>query len=193
MRWRCCTKRRLCGPTMTKEVILVSKARVPLTKNRITQDALELARTVTAGSILGVECASEQEPYVLLKAVGSLYEYNGEDEYTWMGWIRSGDWLIDTVKFEKYGGYESSEFWVLKEEKRFPIFQEDLRTVMTGYETIEVRKSTRKPGAPAPMRIEVATTEIKDLEDRAMVDVSTKPKERNRKRKKTKLSEYLDV
>ena len=60
-------------------------------------------------------------------------------------------------------------------------------------ETIEVRKSTRKPGAPAPMRIEVATTEIKDLEDRATVDVSTKPKERNRKRKKTKLSECLDV
>ena len=58
---------------------------------------------------------------------------------------------------------------------------------------IEVRKSTRKPGAPAPMRIEVSTAEIKDLEDRAMVEVSTKPKGRNRKRKKTKLSEYLDV
>ena len=80
---------------MTKEVILVSKASVPLTKNRITQDALELARTVTAGSILGVECASGQEPYVLVKAVGSLYEYNGEDEYTWMGGSRSGDWLLD--------------------------------------------------------------------------------------------------
>jgi hypothetical protein len=169
---------------MTKEVVLVSKARVPLTKNRITQDALKLAATVTLGSILGVECASEQEPYVVLKAVSALYEYLGEDEYTWMGWVRSGDWVIDTVKFEKCGG--SDEFWVVKEEKRFPIFQEDLRTIITGYQIIEVRQSTRKVAAPQPMRMEVASAEIRDLEERAVVVLSTKPKERERERKKPK-------
>ena len=54
----------------------------------------------------------------------STAEYLGEDEYTWMGWVRSGDWVIDIVKFEKCGG--SDEFWVVKEEKRFPIFHNAL-------------------------------------------------------------------
>ena len=64
-----------------------------------------------------------------MKAVGERYQYQGVDEYTWMGWIRAGDWLDDIVKFEKYGNTDS--FWGLKEEKRFPIFEEDLRSIIT--------------------------------------------------------------
>ena len=49
-----------------------------------------------------------------------MYQWVGEDEYTWMGWMRAGDWVIDTIKYEKYGN--SDTFWLLT-EKRFPIFQ----------------------------------------------------------------------
>ena len=61
MRWRCCQKLRMCGPTMSKEVTFKSQNRVdaPLTSNRVTQDALELAQKVVAGDVLGVECHSE--------------------------------------------------------------------------------------------------------------------------------------
>jgi len=127
---------------MSKEVVFKSANRVdaPLTKSRLVADAKKLAADVAINDVLGVECASEQEPFILVKAVRGRYEWQGRDEYTWMGWVRAGDWVIDTVKFEKYGN--NSEFWSLQSEKRFPIFEEDLRSIITGYETIEVRQST---------------------------------------------------
>ena len=49
---------------------------------------------------------------------------------------------------------------------RFPVFQEDLRTKIVGYEVVEVRQSSRQTGAPPPMRIEVADAEIMLLKER---------------------------
>ena len=99
---------------MSKEVVLEKANRVaaPLTASRVTQEAQEMAKAVVNGAILGVECVSEQEPYILVKAVGERYQYRGVDEYTWIGWIRAGDWLVDTVKFEKYSNTDS--FWGVK-------------------------------------------------------------------------------
>ena len=111
----------MCGHVLTKDVCLVSQPRSlpPLTASRVVQDAKEMAATVKPGMIVGVECASEQEPYVILEARSAVYEYEGDDEYTWMGWIRAGDRLIDTTKFERYGdGYS---VWSLT-EKHSPIF-----------------------------------------------------------------------
>ena len=70
------------------------------------KDAAELALKIQAGMILGVECASEQEPYIILKAASAVYEWQGGDEYTWMGWMRKGDRVVDTIKFEKYGNVQ---------------------------------------------------------------------------------------
>ena len=183
MKWRSCSRLKMCGPTMSKEVILESANRVdaPLTANRITQDAKEMAKAVVSGAILGVECASEQEPYILVRAASQLYQHQGDDEYTWMGWIRAGDWLIDVVKFEKYSNTES--FWCLKEEKRFPIFEEDLRSVITGYEVVKTRQSGRSTGAPPPMRVEVAGAEISKLQERVLFDLNSIAKEKDRPRR----------
>ena len=88
-----------------------------------------------------------------------------------MGWVRAGDWVIDTVKFEQYGN--NSEFWSLQSEKRFPIFEEDLRSIITGYEAIKVRQSTRVIGAPPPLRIEVTTAEMNTLKERVLLDLTS--------------------
>ena len=166
----------LCGSMES-----ANRVNAPLTASRVTQDAKEMAKAVVNGAILGVECASEQEPYILVKATSQLYQYQGEDEYTWMGWIRAGDWLIDVVKFEKYGNSDS--FWGLKEEKRFPIFEEDLRSVITEYETVKTRQSGRSTGAPPPMRVEVAGAEISKLQERVLFDLNSVAKARDRPRK----------
>ena len=97
-------------------------------------------------------------------------ENKGEDEDTWMRWIRAGDMLIDTVKFEKYDNTDA--FYALQEQKRFPVFEEDLRPNVVGYEAVEVRQSSRQTGAPAPMRIEVADAEISLLKERVMYDLN---------------------
>jgi hypothetical protein len=125
-----------------------------------------MAKAVVNGAILGVECASEQEPYILVKAVGERYQYQGADKYTWMGWLRAGDWLVDTVKFEKYGNTDS--FW---------------RSIITGYELIWVRQSGRNTGTPPPIRIEVASTEISELQERVLFDLNSSAKARDRPRR----------
>ena len=183
MKWRSCKRIKMCGPTMSKEVILQSANRVdaPLTASRVTHEAKEMAKLVENGAILGVECASEQEPYVLVKAVSKRYQHQGADEYTWMGWVRAGDWLIDTIKFEKYSNTDS--FWCLKEDKRFPIFEEDLRSIIKGYEVVKVRQSGRNIGAPPPMRVEVAGAEISKLQERVLFDLNSSTKKRDRPRR----------
>ena len=99
-----------------------------------------------------------------------------------LGWVDTcWDWLVDTVKFEKYGNTDS--FWGLKEEKRFPIFEEDLRSIITGYELIKVRQSVRSTGAPPPMRIEVASTEISKLQEHVLLDLNSFAKARDRTRR----------
>ena len=104
MRWRCCKKLRMCEPTMSKEVIFKSANRVdaPPTKSNLVREAKELAATVATNDVLGVESDTEQEPFILVKAISERYEWQRADEYTWMGWVRAGDWVIDTVKFEQY-------------------------------------------------------------------------------------------
>ena len=81
MKWRSCSKLKMCGPTMSKEVMLESANRVdaPLTASRVAKEAQEMAKAVTEGAILGVECASEQGPYVIVKAVSKLHQHEGED------------------------------------------------------------------------------------------------------------------
>ena len=96
-----------------------------------------------------------------------------------MGWVRAGDWVVDTIKYEKYGG--SDAFWLLT-EKRFPIFQEDLRTIITAFEPVAVRQSQRVQSAPT-QRIEVQSQEIILLEERVMVAANQGVKPRGRPRK----------
>jgi hypothetical protein len=126
--------------------------------------------------VLGVECALEQEPYVVLKATSELYEWRGPDKYTRMGWVRAGDKVIDTIKYEKYGGSDS--FWSLT-EKRFPIFEEDLRTILANCKTVVVRQSSRVQTAPT-QRIEADKEEINQLEARVMVGLVIEPKKQDR-------------
>jgi hypothetical protein len=158
---------------MSKEVIFKSTNRVdaPLTKSRLVREAQELALKVATGDVLGGECASEQEPFILVKAASGRYEWQGRDEHTWMGWVRAGDWVVDTVKFEKYGNGEA--FWSLQHAKRFPIFEEDLRSIITGYEDIEIRKSARITGAPASLRIEVTEAELNTVKERVLLDLTS--------------------
>jgi hypothetical protein len=183
MNWRSCRKLRMCGPTMSKPVVMKVANRVdaPLCRSAIVVEAKRIAKAVKHGDILGLECASAQEPFILLKAVSELYEYKGEDEDTWMGWIRARKMLIDAVKFEKYGNTDA--FYALQEQKRFSVFEEDLRTNVVGYEAVEVRQSSRQTGAPAPMRIEVADAEISLLKERVMYDLNSIVKVRSRPRK----------
>ena len=49
------------GPVKRKQ----NRVDAPLTKSRIVKDAQSLALKVVAGDILGVECALEQESYVI--------------------------------------------------------------------------------------------------------------------------------
>ena len=181
MKWRSCKKIKMHGPTMSKEVIMESANRVnaPLTASRITKDAKEAAAKVEKGMLLGVECASEQEPYIIVKACSKLYTWQTADEYTWMGWMRAGDRVIDCIKYERYGC--GDKFWC-ETKKTFPIFEEDLRSIITGWKEVEVRKSSRNSGAPKLMRIEVGSAEIEVLEERVMAALNTEPKSRTRQR-----------
>jgi hypothetical protein len=105
-----------------------------------------------------------------------VYEWQGDDEYTWMGWMRKGDRVVDTIKFEKYGNSDS--FWVLT-EKRFPVFEEDLRSVVEQCKPVEVRQSSRLTTAPT-QRIEVEREEIDNLEERVLMCLNKAVKERGR-------------
>jgi hypothetical protein len=100
--------------------------------------------------------------------------------YTWMGWVRAGDRLIDTIKFERYG--DGHSFWSLT-EKRFPIFEEDLRSILVGFNTVEIRQSRRVQSAPIK-RIEVEKPEICKLEERLMMGLNSEPKKQSRPRAK---------
>ena len=178
MRWRQCTNTAMCGHVTSKDVKVKKQATAPLTATRVVREGKEAASKVQPGVVVCVECASEQEPYVILKATSELYQWAGEDEYTWMGWVRAGDWVLDTIKYEKYGG--SDAFWVLT-EKRFPVFQEDLRTIVTNCEPVAVRQSHRVQTAPT-QRIEIQKSEITLLEERVMVNANPKPKAKDRPR-----------
>ena len=97
-----------------------------------------------------------------------------------MGWVRAGDWVIDTIKYEKYGSSASDTFWLLT-EKRFPIFQEDLRSIVTQCKPVAVRQSNRVQSEPT-QRIELEEQEITLLEDRCMVSANKESKPRDRAR-----------
>lgn len=171
-RWRVCE-------SDTREVRVKKQATAPLTATRVVREAKEMATKVEPGIILGAECASEQEPFIVMKATSELYQWSGDDEYTWMGWVRAGDWIIVAIKFEKYGG--SDVFW-LRTEKRFPVFQEDLRSIITKCHPIAVRQSQRVQSAPT-QRIEVEAGEISNLQERVMMDTNNvlcKPRGRPR-------------
>ena len=90
--------------------------------------------------------------------------------------------LAEQHVVEKYGNTDS--FYILKEHKRFPVFEEDLRTAIDGYEVVEVRQSARQTGAPAPMRIEVADAEIDLLKERVMYDLNSVDKAKDRPRRR---------
>ncbi len=81
MKWRQCLKTKMCGHVLTKDVCLVSQPRSlpPLSASRVVQDAKEMAAKVKPGMIVGVECACEQKPYVILEARSAVYEYEGDD------------------------------------------------------------------------------------------------------------------
>jgi hypothetical protein len=139
-----------------------------------------MAAKVQPGMIIGVECASEQEPYVIIEARSAVYEYDGGDVYTWMEWIRAGDRLIDTTKFERYGdGYS---FWSLT-EKLFPIFEEDMRSILTEFKPVDVRQSKRVQ-LSLIKRIEIEKPEISNLEERVMMCLNSEPKKQARPRAK---------
>ena len=167
----------MCGPATIRDVVVAKQAKPALTASRVARDAQEMAATVKQGMVLGVECASEQEPYIVLKAASELYTWSGEDEYTWMGWMRAGDRVVDCIKYEKYGG--SDCFWSLT-EKRFPIFEEDLRSIITKQKAVEVRQSRRVQAGPVAERIELERVEIDNLEERVLSNLNPKPKARDR-------------
>ena len=176
MKWRQCLKVDMCGHVTSKDVVVKKQAKPMLTSSRIVKDAAELALKIQPGMILGVECASEQEPYIILKAASAVYEWQGDDENTWMGWMREGDRVVDTIKFEKYGNSDS--FWVLT-EKRFPVFEEDLRSIVEQCKPVEVRQSSRLTTAPT-QRIEVEREEIDNLEERVLMCLNKAVKKRER-------------
>lgn len=166
------------APSATiKDVVVAKQAKPALTASKIAKDAQEMAAIVEPGMVLGVECASEQEPYIVLKATSKVYSWSGEDEYTWMGWMRAGDRVVDTIKFEKYGS--SDCFWSLS-EKRFPIFEEDLRSIIKGHKAVEVRQSSRSQPGPAIERIEMERAEVDNLEERVLMNLNSKHKARDR-------------
>ena len=181
MKWRQCLRVDMCGHVLTKDVVLTKQARSapPLTASRVTQDALSLAARVEAGMVLGVECASEQEPYIIVKAASSVYEWQGEEQHTWMGWVRPGDRVVSVSKFEKYGG--SDQLWSLT-DKQFPIFEEDLRSIVTECVPVVVRQSKRVQAANS-QRIEVSRGEISSLEERVMMNLNPASKGRERPRR----------
>ena len=72
----------MCGHVTSKDVVVKKQAKPMLTSSRIVKGAAELALEIQPGMILGVECASEQEPYIILKASNAVYEWQGDDEYT---------------------------------------------------------------------------------------------------------------
>jgi hypothetical protein len=80
-----------------------------------------------------------------------------------------------TVKFEKSGG--SDTFWSLT-EKKFLVFEEDVRSIVSEYDIIEVRKSTRVSAFTIPLRkrIEIKSIEIDNLEERVMSALNKAPK-----------------
>ena len=87
---------------------------------------------------------------------------------------------MNTMKFERYS--TGDIFWTLQEHKQFPIFEEDLRTIIGCYETVPVRQSSRVTGAPPPQRIEMIDKkrEITTLEGLCMHNVNSEVKRRER-------------
>ena len=94
--------------------------------------------------------------------------------------MSAGARLINTVKFERYSSGDI--VWTLQEHKQFPIFEEDLRSIIGCYETVLVRQSNRVTGAQPPERIEMIDTkrEIVALEQLCMHSVNSEVKRRER-------------
>ena len=82
-------------------------------------------------------------------------------EYTWMGQMEAGDWVVLVQKLEPTAGGLASSFFMLK-DKVFPCWVEDLRVIKIKLkESTTERRSARftEPVNPLNIRYEITPTE----------------------------------
>ena len=123
--WRLRKRRhRRCANRCDAKVI--SPERDPVTRSSLARNGLALANTVSNGDFIVVEQHSEQEPWIVCRALGAKHTHalaSGEIQ-TRMGRVIPGDVLVNVEKLEGVG----SSYKVIGNES-FPVFAEDIRLV----------------------------------------------------------------
>ena len=135
---------------------------IPMTRNYLCNRGIELSELVELGDIVAVYLEDVTEPWMLGKVLKVRYEITQVDaEYTWMGQMEAGDWVVLVQKLEPTAGGLTSSFFMLK-DKVFPCWVEDLRVIKIKLkEYTTERRSTRftEPVNPLNIRYEITPTE----------------------------------
>lgn len=128
----------------------------------MTEHGVKKAQAVRVNDIIGAECATEAEPYILLKALSTAYqvseeEFNtkpGEYKHNWMGEVRTGDLIIKGLKLDPRAADLYSET-----SKVFYLFAEDCRGVVKAT-PLSRKKSARLKGVTKSKASEIIIYEI---------------------------------
>jgi hypothetical protein len=83
-----------CGHLLTKHVQLKSGGRDTTIETRfctgLQEAGEERAALVQPGMMVGSECATESEPYIISLALSAQKIWEGPDQESWMGTITAG-------------------------------------------------------------------------------------------------------
>jgi len=89
-----CTSTNFCGHLLLRPVQLKSGGRDSMIQTRfctgLQEAGVERAALVQPGMMVGSECSSEAEPYVVSLALTEEKIWEGEDGSSWMGTITAG-------------------------------------------------------------------------------------------------------
>ena len=121
-----CANEGTVGAPIDATLKVISPERDPVTRSSLARTGLALADTVSNGDFIVVEQHSEQEPWIVCRALGAKHTHalaSGEIQ-TRMGRVIPGDVLVNVEKLEGVG----SSYKVIGNES-FPVFAEDIRLV----------------------------------------------------------------
>ena len=115
-----CANEGTVGAPIDATLKVISPERDPVTRSSLARTGLALADTVSNGDFIVVEQHSEQEPWIVCRALGAKHTHalaSGEIQ-TRMGRVIPGDVLVNVEKLEGVG----SSYKVIGNES-FPVSQ----------------------------------------------------------------------
>lgn len=147
------------------------------TRYAVSQEGISITTIAKVGDIVGAECASDSEPFILFKALSEAYVVTAADlqaneleyKHNWMGEVKVGDQIIKGLKLEQRAGTMYTET-----DKVFWLFAEDARGIVAA-KVMQRRRSGRVVG-PEVFIYDASASDIIEIQKRVHLPGKFKPK-----------------